>query len=111
MVINRNIVLCIIFSLITCGIYTIYWYVCLANDVNTVSGMPDTSGGVVLLLTILTCGIYGFFWAYRCGEKIDMAKRNRGFASSNSGVLYLLLYIVGGLITFALIQHEVNQLA
>ncbi len=111
MVRNRSIVLCIIFSLITCGIYAIYWFVCLANDVNTVSGVRDTSGGAVLLLTIITCGIYGLYWAYRCGEKIDTAKRNRGMAASNGGILYLLLYIFGGLITYALIQHEINQLA
>ncbi len=111
MVRTRSVALCIIFSFITCGLYTIYWYVCLANDVNTVSETPDTSGGGVLLLTIITCGIYGLYWAYRCGEKIDTAKRNRGMASGNGGILYLLLYIVGGIIAYALIQHEINQLA
>ena len=111
MVIKRNIVVCLLLSIITCGLYTLYWFVCLANDVNTVSGVPDTSGGVVLLLTIITCGLYGFYWAYRCGEKIDIAKRNRGMAASNGGVLYLLLYIFGGVITYAIIQHEINQLA
>jgi amino acid transporter len=111
MVKNRNIILCLIFSFITCGIYAIYWYVCLANDANTVSGTQDTSGGMVLLLTIITCGIYGLYWAFKCGEKIDTAKRNRGIGASNGGILYLLLYILGGIIAFALIQHEINRLA
>lgn len=110
MVQKRNIALCIIFSLITCGIYEIYWYVCLADDINTVSGVRDTSGGLVLLLTFVTCGIYGLFWAYKCGEKIDAAKQRRGIASSNGGVLYLLLYIFGGIIAYALIQNEINNL-
>jgi TRAP-type C4-dicarboxylate transport system permease small subunit len=111
MIQKRNIALCIIFSIITCGIYGIYWYVCLANDVNTISGVRDTSGGVVFLLTIVTCGIYGLYWAYRCGEKIDIAKQNRGIASGNGGILYLLLYIFGGIIAYALIQNEINNLA
>lgn len=111
MVVKRNIALCIIFTLITCGIYGIYWYVCLANDVNTISGVQDTGGGMVLLLTLVTCGIYGLFWAYKCGEKIDMAKQRRGIPSSNGGVLYLLLYILGGIIAYALIQNEINNLA
>ncbi|MDF2485317.1 MAG: putative rane protein [Herbinix sp.] len=111
MVKNRNIILCLIFTFITCGIYGIYWYVCLANDTNTVSGVQDTSGGLVLLLTIITCGIYGLYWAFKCGEKIDTAKRNRGMAASNGGILYLLLYLLGGIIAFALIQHEINRLA
>lgn len=111
MVQKRNIALCIIFTLITCGFYGIYWYVCLANDINTVSGVQDTSGGIVLLLTFVTCGIYGLFWAYKCGEKIDIAKQKRGMAASNGGILYLLLYIFGGIIAYALIQNEINNLA
>ena len=29
---NRNIALCIIFSIITFGIYGIYWFICLTNE-------------------------------------------------------------------------------
>jgi len=111
MVQKRNIATCIILSLITCGIYGIYWFICLADDVNTVAEVQDTSGGMVFLLTLVTCGIYGFYWAFRCGEKIDRAKQNRGIPASNGGILYLLLYLFGGIIAYALIQHEINQLA
>lgn len=112
MVKNRSIALCIIFSLITCGIYMLYWLVCLTNDTNQISGETgDTSGGMALLLTIITCGIYGFFWAYKRGEKIDKAKQNRGEPASNGGVLYLILYILGCIIALALIQNEVNKFA
>jgi TRAP-type C4-dicarboxylate transport system permease small subunit len=111
MIVKRNIALCIIFSMVTCGIYGIYWFVCLTNDTNTVSEEYDTAGGTALLLTIITCGIYGLFWAYKRGEKIDVAKLKRGIPAGNGGVLYLLLYIFGGLIAFALIQNELNQLA
>ncbi|BCN30725.1 DUF4234 domain-containing protein [Anaeromicropila herbilytica] len=111
MVRNRSIVVCIILTFITCGIYGLYWYVSLANDVNTVAGVQDTSGGMVLLLTIITCGIYGLYWAYKCGEKIDIAKQNRGIASSNGGILYLILYLLGGIIAYALIQNEINKMA
>ena len=96
MVQKRNIVSCLVLTFITCGLYGIYWFICLADDVNTVSGVRDTSGGTVFLLTLITCGLYGLYWAYKCGEKIDMIKQNRGMASSNGGVLYLILYIFGG---------------
>lgn len=112
MVKNRNIALCIILSLITCNIYMLYWLVCLTDDTNQISGeKDDTSGGMALLLTIVTCGIYGFYWAYKRGEKIDKAKQNRGEAASNGGVLYLILYLFGGIIALALIQNEVNKFA
>lgn len=113
MIERRNIAVCIVLTLVTCGIYGIYWIVCLANDVNTVSGdVNGTSGGMVVLLTIVTCGIYGIYWAYKQGEKLDFTKNNRGIPSSNSGVLYLILQIFGfGIIAYALMQNELNKLA
>ena len=113
MIERRNIAVCIVLTLVTRGIYGIYWIVCLTNDVNTVSGdVNGTSGGMVVLLTIVTCGIYGIYWAYKQGEKLDFTKNNRGIPSSNSGVLYLILQIFGfGIIAYALMQNELNKLA
>ena len=113
MIERRNIAVCIVLTLVTCGIYGIYWIVCLTNDVNTVSGdVNGTSGGMVVLLTIVTCGIYGIYWAYKQGEKLDFTKNNRGIPSSNSGVLYLILQIFGfGIIAYALMPNELNKLA
>ena len=53
MIERRNIAVCIVLTLVTCGIYGIYWIVCLTNDVNTVSGdVNGTSGGMVTLQRI-----------------------------------------------------------
>ena len=112
MIQKRNIAVCIILSIVTCGIYGIYWFNCLNNDTNTASNTFGTSGGVAFLLTLVTCGIYGIYWAYKQGEKIDVAKRNRGISSSNSGILYLILSLFGfSIIAWALMQNELNQLA
>lgn len=108
---ERNIALCIIFSMITCGIYSLYWFVCMTDDTNAVANEEGTSGVLALVLTIVTCGIYGLYWAYKRGELLDKAKMNRGLPASNGGVLYLILYIFGGVIAYALIQNELNKLA
>lgn len=87
MIKQRNIALCIVFSIITFGIYALYWFVCLTNDANQESGQTDaTSGGVALLLTIVTCNIYGWFWAYKMGEKIDAIKTKNGQSAGNSSL-------------------------
>lgn len=112
MIEKKSIALYIVLSIVTCGIFGLVWFVMITNDLNKLSGQPNaTSGGVALLLTIVTCGIYGLYWAYKCGEKIDNIKNSRGIPSSNSGVLYIILYLVtGGLITYALVQNEINSL-
>lgn len=112
MIQRRSIAVCIILSIVTCGIYGIYWFICLSNDANTASNTFGTSGGIAFLLSIITCNIYGIYWAYKQGEKIDAAKCNRGIPSSNSGVLYLILWLFGfGIIAEALMQNELNALA
>ena len=110
MIQQRNIAVCIILSIVTCGIYGIYWFIVLSNDTNTVSNAENaTSGGV---LSLITCNIYGLYWAYKQGEKIDKAKTDRGIPSSNSGVIYLILCFVGlGIVAEALMQNELNSLA
>ena len=108
---NRNIALCIVLTIITCGIYGLYWLVCLANDLNTASGHPeDTSGGMVLLLSIVTCNIYSWYWLYKAGEKVEQMRAQRGLHCNNSSLLYLLLGIFGlGIISYCLIQSELND--
>lgn len=109
---ERNIALCIVFTVITCGIYGLYWFVCLTDDVNAVAGESGTSGVLALVLNLVTCGIYGWYWAYQRGEQMDRVKRERGIAASNSGILYLILYILGvGVVADALIQNDLNKLA
>ena len=109
---ERNIVTCIILSLVTCGIYIYYWFYCLTEDTNKISGEPNpTSGGMSILLAIVTCGIYSIYWMYKRGEYIDRYHQSRG-VQSNNAVLYLVLSLVGlGIVSYAMMQNELNQIA
>ena len=100
-------------SIETCGIYGLYWFVELTDDIYKESGETDaTRGGMSLLLTIVTCNIYGWFWAYKMGEKVDIIKNKNGVPSSNSGILYVLLQVFGlGIIAYALMQDTANKYA
>lgn len=64
MIQRRSIAMCIILSLVTCGIYGIYWFVVLTDDANTLlpdnKGLNNTSGGVAFLLSLVTCGYMVF---------------------------------------------------
>ena len=55
MIQERNIALCIVLSIVTCGLYGIYWFICLTNEMNAVAKVEGTSGGVAFLLSIITC--------------------------------------------------------
>ena len=110
---KRNAALYFVLSIVTCGIFGLYWLYTLNNDTNKISGHPEAMGGVVaLLLTIVTCGIFTLFWAYNMGTRIDEAKVKRGLPSGNLGTIYLILTIFGLVwVAELLLQGELNRLA
>ena len=109
---ERNIATCIIFSILTCGIYGIYWFICLTDEVNQEADQKIASGGSALLFTILTCGIYSYYWAYKMGKNMQNVNEKHGINSSDNSVLYLVLQFVGlGIVSYCLIQSDLNRLA
>lgn len=104
----RSIPLAIVLTIITCGIYELYWIVKVNDEVNQLAGDTQaTTGGMVLLFTIITCGIYGLYWYYKMGEKVDYLNNIRG---GNAGILYLILSIFGlGIVNMCLIQDTINK--
>lgn len=111
---RRDIVLSIVLTIVTCGIYGMYWFVCLTNDANRAADEPQgTSGGMALLLTIVTCGIYGIYWNYKMGKKLYVVQIKRNVPNPNdNSVLFLILALVGlSIVNFCLIQDELNKYA
>lgn len=104
---KRSIVLSIILSLVTCGIYNIYWFIVLTNEINQASGRTnDTRGGLCYILNLVTCGIYGFYWAYKMGEKRDIIANENG----SSNIIYLILFFLGlGIVINCLLQDTLNK--
>ena len=105
---QRNIVVAILLTIVTCGIYSIYWMIKLNDEVNQLAGETDAASGVkVLLFTLLTCGIYGLYWMYKMGDRCDIIK---GVKGGNSGILYLILSIFGlGSVSYCLMQDTINK--
>ena len=110
---NRNIVLAIILSIVTCGIYGIYWFIVMTDESNVVSGETNgTSGILSFVFTLLTCGIYGLYWYYKMGQKMTKAGQLRGINIADNSIIYLLLGLFGfGIVCYALIQNDLNKIA
>ena len=111
---KREIVTCIILSIVTCGIYGIIWLVNMVNDINTVcqDEKSNQSAGTVILLIIITCGIYGIIYFYQAGSRMAAAGRKYGIDIADNSTLYLILSIVGlQIVTYCLIQTDLNKIA
>lgn len=110
---QRGIVMCIVLTFVTCGIYGLYWLYAMTEDANKVSGEANpTSGGMVLLLSLVTCGLYSIYWVYKMGKTLNEAGTKRGVEIQDNSVLYLILTLIGlGIVDYCLIQNDLNKLA
>lgn len=106
MIEKRDLVKCIVLSIVTCGIYGLLWFIQITDDTNTLIGDPSATSGVkALIFTLITCGLYSYYWAWKQGEKMDQIT-----GSSNNSVLYLILSIFGlGIVAWALMQDNLNK--
>ena len=111
MVQKREIVTCILLTIITCGIYGIVWFINLTDDVAALSEDPEFSGGKAFLFTLITCGIYSFFWAYKLGKNIQIAQAKHNLPANDNSTLYIILNVFGlSIVTYCLAQNEVNNM-
>lgn len=101
---QRNIVVAVILTIVTCGLYSLYWTVKLNNEALELSGEKGPSGGLVILLTIITCGIYSYIWWYKMGVCVDKMNSKEG---NNTSIIYLLLTLFG----FSFVNYILAQLA
>lgn len=104
----RNIAVAVILSLVTCGLYSIYWMIKMNDEINTLAGEPNaTSGAMVFVLSIVTCGIYSLFWVFKMGERCDRIKGTEG---GNSNILYLVITLLSlGIVVYCLMQDTINK--
>lgn len=114
---KRDIVMCVVLSIITCGIYALVWVYRMTNDASVLTDDSEFSGTKAVIFGIITCGIYNIYWAYKMGEKIKQAKLNAGLDVEDYSTLYLILAIctyftgITSLIMYCLAQSELNKIA
>lgn len=103
---NRNIVVCIILTFVTCGIYGIYWMYTLNQYACAVAPQEwKTDGMAVVLLSIVTCGIYGFYWNYKMGKAYSCAN-----GGNDNSLMFVLLSVFGlSIVNYAIMQSDINN--
>ena len=114
---RRSVALAIIYTLITGGLYGIFWQFEIAKETNSLSENDKGFSPVwVVIFSILTLGIYGCYWSYQVGKKHDAFFKYETNDESDYRVLYLVLHIVNyivpitRLISYGFMQHQMNKM-
>lgn len=102
---DRSLLIFILLTAVTCGIYGIIFWWNLCKDLNVVCGVKEPDDEykspnyiVVCLLGLITCGIYMFFWIYKQGNRMQRAGNAYGVQIDENGTTYLLWILFGSLL-------------
>jgi hypothetical protein len=91
---RREPALVLIFSLLTCGIYYLYWLHMVSYEIQAFLGDRDTDPGMEVFLAIITCGIYIIFWDYKVARKLAMMQQMVGLMPQDNSTLFVVLDFV-----------------
>jgi len=115
--INRHPLMVILLSIITCGIYNLYWIYTVSKEMNEFLGEEDIPPVVDLLLMIFTGTLWGYVWDWRTGQKIVRMAQRVGLNYPDDPWLYLALDVLGagpvlglGVVVTALEQSRLNEI-
>lgn len=107
----RNIFAVIVFSIITCGIYNLFWQYNISKELQEAMPECDLAPGLDLLLSIL-CLPYMFYWIYKVSKTAANVEFSLGMRGTDNAIINLLLAIFGfGLISMIIIQSQLNDIA
>ena len=106
---KRRIEVCILLSLVTAGIYAIYWMYLLLKNVKAVK--HDSSSCTKEMLCILFVPFYALYWWYTRGNDVKRLLEEQDCRIFATGTLYLVLSIVGlSIVAMAIMQNDFNSL-
>ena len=107
---DENIVLNVVLSFITFGIYLFIWWYRICKRIRLMNEDNPACGGE--LACIIFVPFYSLYWFYTRGQRlVNGAKRHNIFIKENS-VLYLILALFGlSIVSLILIQTELNTMA
>lgn len=104
---QRNIVTCILLTLITCGIYGIYWVIMLAKEAVSVKDPADSAILEIVLMLFLP-----FLGVFMAEKKFAEGCAEKGIAHADNSILYLILGLVGlGIVSLCMLQNDLNKVA
>ena len=108
---SLSIVLLIVLSIVTFGIYVFIWIYRVSEFLGKTLGREQFSPGVEVVLCLFV-PFYIIYWVYKQSKGIDEVHRMRGnFSNTDLSVICLILTIFSlGLVAYALMQDQINKL-
>jgi hypothetical protein len=114
---ERNAVVVLLLSLVTCGIYYLIWLYSTSSELKDALQDEEIKPGQDLLLTIVTCFLWSIYVEYRNAQKLHAALLSRDAYAKDQSEMVLILDLaalfVGAtwLVATYIVQEDLNKLS
>lgn len=100
---DRNLILYLVLSVVTCNIYSLFFMASLVDDINYVAFPRDGKRTMnfwllTFVLVPITCGIAYWVWMHNLANRVGDEARSRGIQTDFSAVSFWLWNVLGSFI-------------
>jgi len=107
----RDPAIVLILTLVTCGIYYLYWIYTVSVETRNYTGEPDTDPGLEVVLSVITCYMYTIYWDYKMAKKLAFMQSTVALPVTDNAILYLVLNFLGlGFLPMLIQQGHLNEI-
>ncbi|MGM0556342.1 MAG: DUF4234 domain-containing protein [Myxococcota bacterium] len=91
----RNPITVLLLTFVSCGLYGIYWFFQIVEDINGALGEERFNPFKELVLSVVTCGAWGLWLQWRLSETAVELQRSRGIQPKLEPWMLFLTGLVG----------------
>ena len=108
---KRDPMMVVLYTLLTCGIYGIFWWYQTITEIKNALGREDINPGMEIILAVVTCGLYGIYLYYKYPMLMLEMQDRAGRPRNDITMMSLLLAIFGlAIISIPVMQSELNNI-
>lgn len=106
---KKNVALCIVLSIVTVGIYLVYWQYKLVKNYRALRGDKSSCVGEFLLFTFVP--FYHYYWFFTRGTAVKNMLKAMSYRTCGDGYIYLIFDVCRlGIVSMAIMQIDFNSM-
>lgn len=105
---RRSVAAVVILSIVTCGIYMLYWSYVTICALDEEGGASNMSPMLQFVLMFFYVG--SILFGINANANLNAIRERKGLPKRDNQVAWILLGLFIPIILFALVQNEINQL-